>query len=387
MCYNRAVKISLMRVLDLLLGWPLLLLVRLVQPLLPRPAAGGRARILVIKFLGLGSVVLATPLLQRLRTRHPAAELTLLTFADKAALAQLYPVIDAAVAIDASSFAVFVRDTLRFLWRERHRSFTLVCDLEFFSYYSALLAVLVGGGVRRGFRSFKPLRDALYDLNLPLAQDRHMAATFAAFAGGTEPVTELPRPLMPASEAERIDRWLATVPGTPATRLLVNINATELCLQRRWPPDRFAALLRALLADYPDAICLLIGSPAEHAYAAQLAAQFMEHTRVVNLAGATGLLQLTALLGAARLLVSNDSGPLHLAAACGLPCVALFGPESPHIYGPVGRGHHVIFLGLPCSPCLNIFRGKVSHCRDNRCLADISVDRVRAAVQACWVPS
>ncbi len=80
--------------------------------------------------------------------------------------------------------------------------------------------------------------------------------------------------------------------------------------------------------------------------------------------------------GRPRLLVSNDNRPLHFAAACDLPCVDL--------YGPLSRGMQVLFAGFPCSPCLNIFRGKLSHCRGNRCLTAITVGQVAAGVRACW---
>ncbi|MDB5102228.1 MAG: putative ADP-heptose--lipopolysaccharide heptosyltransferase, partial [Cyanobacteria bacterium RYN_339] len=83
-----------------------------------------------------------------------------------------------------------------------------------------------------------------------------------------------------------------------------------------------------------------------------------------------------------------DTGPLHLACAVGTPTIAIFGPESPLLFGPRGSQHRVISRGLACSPCLNIYNGRTVTCRFavTRCVAEIGVDEVLAAALARLAP-
>jgi ADP-heptose:LPS heptosyltransferase len=76
------------------------------------------------------------------------------------------------------------------------------------------------------------------------------------------------------------------------------------------------------------------------------------------------------------LVITNDSGPLHLAVMMGTPTISFFGPESPVQYGPRGEKHTVMYKGYYCSPCLHVYNEKNSSCEDNICLKDISVDEV-----------
>jgi ADP-heptose:LPS heptosyltransferase len=78
-------------------------------------------------------------------------------------------------------------------------------------------------------------------------------------------------------------------------------------------------------------------------------------------------------------MVSNDSGPAHFAAACGLPTIVLFGPETPHLYRPLGNST-ALYAGLACSPCVSASNHRKSACNDNVCMRAISVEQVFKAV-------
>jgi len=75
-------------------------------------------------------------------------------------------------------------------------------------------------------------------------------------------------------------------------------------------------------------------------------------------------------------LVTNDSGPVHFASTTNLPVIALFGPETPKIFGPMSPHAKVISLGLACSPCISVFNQKKSSCTDNQCMKQITVEMV-----------
>ncbi len=96
----------------------------------------------------------------------------------------------------------------------------------------------------------------------------------------------------------------------------------------------------------------------------------------INLAGETSLIELACLYRRSALVVTTDSGPMHIAAAVGTPVIALFGPTDPARTGPFGKGHRVIRAEVPCSPC---FRKKCKHCE---CMARIRPEEVFQAVGA-----
>ena len=162
--------------------------------------------------------------------------------------------------------------------------------------------------------------------------------------------------------------------------VLVNPNAGELLPQRRWMISRFAELIRRIIAEHDDVLVLITGAPQERAEAEKLAAQCDSH-RCVSIAGSLALVELPPLYSLATLMVTNDSGPAHFAAASGLPTIVLFGPETPDLYRPLGNST-AIYAGLACSPCVSASNHRKSACDNNVCMSAISVDEVFRAVDA-----
>jgi ADP-heptose:LPS heptosyltransferase len=221
-------------------------------------------------------------------------------------------------------------------------------------------------------------------VQVPFNAAFHMVDNFCAVATGdvAPPPSASERPLQalaPSADAARTlgDKLAAAglLLGEPF--VVLNPNAGELALERRWSVERFAELADKLLARFGGKV-VLVGAPAERAYVAGMLAKIQARERVIDLAGATSLPELVALFAEARLLVSNDTGPLHLACAVGTPTVSIFGPESPLLFGPRGPQHRVISRGLACSPCLNIYNGRTVTCRfaTTRCVAEIGVEQV-----------
>jgi ADP-heptose:LPS heptosyltransferase len=142
---------------------------------------------------------------------------------------------------------------------------------------------------------------------------------------------------------------------------------------------RYAELIRRILAAHDDALVLITGAPSERAEAEELAAQCASD-RCIAFAGHTKLTDLPALYAMADVMISNDSGPAHFAAACGLPTIVLFGPETPNLYRPLGTAT-AIYAGLACSPCVSASNHRKSACTDNVCMQAIGVDQVFRAVE------
>jgi ADP-heptose:LPS heptosyltransferase len=134
-----------------------------------------------------------------------------------------------------------------------------------------------------------------------------------------------------------------------------------------------------LLRDFPDLRIGIIGSGKDLPVARELE-RLIGDDRVVNFAGRTSLLELCILLDVSRCLVTNDSGPAHLAALTDTRVVTLFGPDTPALFAPLARRSVNLFLQLGCSPCGSIYNGKRTICRDNQCLKRITPEAVLGEV-------
>ncbi|RKY21672.1 MAG: hypothetical protein DRQ55_03600 [Planctomycetota bacterium] len=386
--------------LDAVLGLPLCalasaacMLVRLARPLRRVPLPAPRT-ILVTKFLGLGSVLLATPLLRRLAQAYPEARIVFLTFEANAQLARRLPCVHEVVVVPTGGGSVgLLLAAPRLLLRLRAQRFDLALDLEFYSRLSNLVSWGSGAKRRTGFFVRARWRGSLLTdpvyFNSTLPYGEAVLALLRPL--GLEPGEqhELQGPEWSADEEQAARSRLETlgVPGE-GSLVLINPNASDLCVERRWPAERFAQLV----ARFGDEIAhadrfIFIGAEADRGSVREVLAGVPAQVaaRCVDLAGRTSLLELSVLLSRAALLVTNDSGPLHLAAALGVPSVSLFGPETPALYGPVGPRHLVFYAGYWCSPCLSVYNAKIAMCNgENECMRHISLDDVvRGTARFC----
>jgi heptosyltransferase-2 len=157
--------------------------------------------------------------------------------------------------------------------------------------------------------------------------------------------------------------------GSPGPWIGINPGAAY-GTAKRWPPERFAAAA-ALVARRSGAQVAIVGSAAERPLAEAIAAQLGGAARV--LCGETTLAELVGVLRELRLLLTNDSGPMHLAAALGTPLVAVFGSTDWTETAPVSERARVVREETECAPC------KLRECPiDHRCMARVAVDRVAA---------
>lgn len=387
-----AIPIQRLQAVDQRLGRLVCAALGPLRSLARRRAEGPAREILLIKFWGLGSLQLLTPAVAALRRRHPGARLSLLTLRGNAELARELAVFDAVWTLDVecrSWLQIFAR-ILALLTRLRRARFERVYDFEFFTRFSAVVAFSTGAPEVVGFACPSVPRGGLHTEEVPFNRYWHVARNFRALAGGEDGrevgAAEL-TPMRPTpAQRARVEDLLAAAGRSAARPLVVlNPNAGGLSLERRWPAPNFAQLARRLVLEEGCNVAL-IGAPAERTYVAELAARAgaLPAGRLLDLAGALSIGELGALLAAADAVVSNDSGPMHLAAALGAPTIGLFGPETPLMYRPLGPEARALYRPPVCSPCINVHDNKLSTCIHGRpeCLVAIGVDEVLAATRA-----
>jgi ADP-heptose:LPS heptosyltransferase len=291
---------------------------------------------------------------------------------------------------------IFMVDLVRFLRWSRQLHFEGSIDFEPCSRFSVLLGFLAGARLRSGYTHEGAYRGRLLTHPVPYRSDRHMSENCLALAAELLPGAELPslngaeqawRERLPlagdSGGRERVRALLAIRFGDraeTASLLLLNPNAGDLLPQRRWPLPRYVQLVKLLLERYPEICIGFIGSPDEVATVQELTTA-VGSPRCASLAGTLSIAELPALYAHCCLLVSNDSGPAHIASLTATPTVVMFGPETPLLYRPLGKARP-LYAALPCSPCVKAVTQRRCNCADNLCMQAISVDSVLAEVAA-----
>ena len=393
-------NIDTMRCIDRWAGVPLTfvltMLVRLTDRLRPRQPIAPR-RVLCIELSEMGSTILADPALRKLRDRR-GCELFFVIFRKNRPSLDLLATIPAAniFTLREDGLVPLLVDTIAFLRWCRARQSDTVIDLELFSRFTALLAGASGAVNRVGFYRFHNeglYRGELLTHRVLYNPHMHIAKNFIALVNALCcGLTEVPHSKERVEDSEIIlpvvqvaETELEAVRAIIKERapwydrshhrlVLLNPNASELLPQRRWMPDRYEELARRILAENEHLLVLLTGAPSERGEAEAMCNR-VGSRRCINFAGATTLAQLPALYTLAELMVTNDSGPGHFSSITRMPTFVLFGPETPALYGSLGKATH-IFAGLACSPCVSAANHRKTPCTDNKCLQAISVEQV-----------
>lgn len=393
-------KITTLRIIDLWVGRPICWLMTILYftkgLVVKRQPPTAPKKILFIKLFGAGSLVLAYPTVKAAHLRFPAAEIFFLTFHSNKPVLALLGLIppENIFTVRDDSFSHLLFDLSRILPKLVGKKIDIVIDLEFFSRFTAILSFALRTKQRIGFYGFytEGLRRGRF-INCPVNYNHTLHTAQAFFTllrplGITQDQFDGTLPQVPPSRnfPANVRALLARAMQAPEAGIsnrwiVLNPNASELSMLRRWPEEHFATLAVSLLKEFPGYGIVLVGSPAEKTFVDQLArkiARQVPPARVANLAGRTSISELIDLFHYAALLISNDSGPAHWAALTSIPTLTLFGPETPDLYSPLNPNGKCLYLGLDCQPCISIYNGKHSYCTDNQCLKQLQPERVLA---------
>ena len=304
-------------------------------------------RIAIIKLSSLGDVVHALPVARALRRALPGAHLTWVVEAREYAILRDHPDLDAVVPVDTRLWRRLIwspsgtREVLGKVARLRERirrvSFDVAIDLQGL-LKSGLLTAYTGAPMRIGFSAGRCRErwNALFTNRhvTPPASARHVVEQYLALLDplGIEPGSAEFHVPVPATAERRMEELLVKEGVKPGDRL-VAINPGAGRATKRWAVARFSALAERLASE-AGARLLLLWGPDEAFMARDIALALPGHSAL--LAPPTDLGELAALLRRCRLMIANDTGPLHLAAALGTPALGLFGPTSAERNGPYG---------------------------------------------------
>ncbi|MFT7485053.1 MAG: lipopolysaccharide heptosyltransferase II [Candidatus Paceibacteria bacterium] len=386
--HKPSIAIQRLQRVDRTLGWLVCAALqpwRLLRRLRRRGASAPVGNVLLIKFWGIGSLQLLTPAAQVLRERHAGARFTLLTLRANESFARGLEVFDEVRSFDshATNWWTMALRIVHLVRDLRASQYDIIYDFEFFTRFSAVVSFLASAKHSVGFCSSSTWRGKLHTADVTFNRYWHVARNFRALAGGENgagiPFGEFVPYQISAEEQSSASARLGVAGVGTRAYIVLNPNAGLLSLERRWSRANFASLARQI-REQTQLPILLVGSKSEMDYTAGLRALVMdiEPERLVNLCGELSTGELCAVLKGARAVITNDSGPMHLAAALGAPTLGLFGPETPLMYEPLGSQADYIYRPTICSPCINVHQGKVATCIHDRpeCLANITVHDV-----------
>lgn len=361
--------------------------------------------ILIVKLSAIGDVVHTLPSLAALRCCYPAAEISWVVEEAAADLLADHPDLDRLLVsrrktwlkeLRQGRIVKPLREMRAFLQELRSRRYDLVID--FHGLLKSAVVVLLSGGKRKlGYDSLQEGSGLFYNEKIPEeirkhAVDRYLdLVRYAAAGSGRADLSPTPEFRIAVGEKEK--RHVAALlngnsailamaekgaeeglkqsgGGKAEGRAFVAVNPVAFWETKLWEDEKFAELCDRIRTELRIGVVLTGGEagPLDRIRGRM-------KTAAVNLGGRTTLRELAWLYRQASLVVTTDSGPMHIAAAMGTPVVALFGPTDPARTGPYGPCHHVIRRELSCSPCLR------KRCETKKCMREISVGEVLDAVR------
>lgn len=353
-------------------AWILNILVRIVGKILRinHDLDKSFTRIAICKFKGMGSILQATPLISALREKYPNAEIIFISTRSNRQIIEKIPEIDRAIYLDDSSVLKLIRtstSSLFKLWKSRPQ---LYFDLEIYSDFSSVFTTLSLSTNRIGFY----LRSSSFRMGTythmmffnPKIVISDVYLQMAALVG------------CKIEEKKFLRFQKKDTSPFDFNYLVINPNASDLRLERKWPEANFVALSQQLLEQFSDTHLVFIGAPSERAYTQKIIAQ-LKDSRVHNTAGDTNIDQVIEIIQHAQAVITNDTGPMHLTLMTNTPSVSLFGPCAPEQYGLNGKQHKILYKPVYCSPCVHEFE-KAPCNGNNVCMQLITVHEVFTAV-------
>lgn len=334
--------------------------------------------ILIIKPSSLGDVIHALPVLRVLKNKFPEARISWIINKELSELIEGSPYIDEIFLFHRKrwynwlNLPVNLIDFTKFIFRIRKRRFDTVIDLQGLMR-SGIISFLSGSSCRIGFENARELSPFFYTDKILLPDkkihsvERYIYTAKSLGADDTERDFTI---RISDEDIESVENFLKEK-GVGDTKRIVVVNPWARWETKCWPIQNFLSLIERLRKE--GLLPILISGNEFKEDTEELIKRFSEPP--IAFLGQP-LKRLTALLKRSHLLVTNDSGPMHIAAAVNTPVVALFGPTDPLLTGPYGNGHIVIQKNMDCAPCLE------RDCsQQHECMERITVDDVMGAVR------
>lgn len=383
---------KLIRYIDFCIGIPFITLVSMFRtrrrPYPPEPPA----KILLIKFWGIGNIFMLLPSIQALHTTFPEAEIDFLTLESNRDALHSLGVVNRITTIDTSSISSFIRSWKAAVGTMGAIGYDLAIDFEQFARFSALTTMQSRAAASIGYATKGQHRHHLYTCVVEYDNNIHITRSFytlAARAGATAP---FPTCISTPNSAEVKGQGIRLLESLGIQHTLpiavMHIGTSENFKERRWAPHRYAELAELLRDCYGFQI-ILTGLPEESHLIRETTQHLKSVEQIYDLGGRFAFTDYFALISEADLIISADTASVHMASALQIPVVGLYGPNTPLLYGPWGGHGLAITASFDCSPCITNFNGKINICRhpDGRgaCMRAITTKQVFVEIEKSFL--
>ncbi len=331
-------------------------------------------KILILKPSSLGDVVQALPVLRLLKLHFPKSEIYWWIDSRFSSLLKNDPDLSGIFTFERKRWSspVYWNEILHSVVELRRHKFDWVIDLQGLAR-SGTFAWLANGKLLAGVDDPREGASGFYDIRVPRpsyhthAVDWYLKVLTFLQVPVHRDFTWLPK--NDYANAVVQHRW------PDASRSII-LNPGARWMNKRWPAESYARLVCLLAKDFPDTQFAILGSNADSRLAETITKVCPD--RCIDLTGKTSLPEMVEWIRLSRLVVTNDTGPMHVAAALGKPVVAVFGPTEQRRTGPYGQIDQILRVPLPCAPCL---KDKCHFEKPLECLHAISPERVRDEVR------
>ena len=344
-------------------------------------------KILLINPYGIGAVLFTTPVVSNLRKSYPKAFIGYIANLRALPVVESNPKINHVYVYERDEFKEdLARCWLGLFGEIRRQKFDVVFDFSLNASFG-FLSMACGIKKRIGYDYRGRGRFLTDKIQLEGYEAKHVVEYYLDLLAKLDvPVRNRSLELCIDQQHQQWAQDWIKLKGIPSHRPTIAVIAGggaswgKDATHKRWPAGQYALLVDKIIAKSNSAV-ILMGDQKEQPLCQELARQCSYP--VFDAVGGTTLLQMAALLQRCRLAIVNDGGPLHVAVACGVKTVSIFGPVDPIVYGPYPssglalstvEGHVVIQKGLPCQPCYRQFRRAA--CDHISCLRDLSVEEV-----------
>jgi ADP-heptose:LPS heptosyltransferase len=337
--------------------------------------------VIVAKIVGIGSIIHTGVLCRALKITFPKTKLIYVTSITCKKFVSHMNYIDDILTINDSSLLKMVRSTVLLVYKMWRLRPELYFDLEVYSSWSSIIATLSLARNRYGFyRKSTAFRLGLHSHLLFFNTNKYLSDIYLALgnsagADGTNNIGGLLN--IKVDERQNITQYIQQLGLNQNEYIIVNPNASDLLIERRWPIQKWKLFLEIASEIWSNLFFLLVGAPSEKPYVDNIYNCLSKKClkNIKNIAGQLTLGDYIALIEKCKAMITCDSGPMHISVALDRPTLSIWGPGNPQHYGTVKNNHRVIYEPVYCSPCL--YHSDFPPCKgDNQCLKGISVNRV-----------
>jgi ADP-heptose:LPS heptosyltransferase len=386
-----------LRLIDRYCGVVICSALSLVAKLNPKPNNKQIKTVLVMELFEMGAAMMIYPSLQYIKNNVENATVYCLTLKSIKGSWELLDAIPSEniYAVDDKNLFAFFASLLSNILKLRKKNIDLIVDYELFMRVSAIISFMIKSKFRVGFNKYEMeglYRGTFYNFKCGFNQNSHIAKNFLSLTKtaldfeqeypnykGHISASELSVPIyksdarLSLSVREKIKSLYPTYDSNKL--ILVSPDVGYNLTIRNYPRDLLVEVINRILGNFPGKLVLLVGTQ-DNMETCNYVSEKVNHERCINFCNkAPSLREFFELLYASELLLTNDNGPAHFAAATGTKVLALFSTDSPFIYGPLGNCV-IMYSFYQCSPCISAFNHKTSKCTNNLCLQAIQPEAV-----------